>query len=142
MTALAAKHNKLAVGALALLVAFPLAAKHWDQLFYVSFATRILIYALAASSLNLILGYGGHLWTQGFDYGEIERRLKTAMNGEGDWRKTLQGLGARYLFWGREEKLNYPASLKPWESQGPPLMNGDWGAIYDLGELPTAAGQR
>jgi branched-chain amino acid transport system permease protein len=40
-------------------VAFPLAAKHWDQLFYVSFATRILIYALAASSLNLILGYGG-----------------------------------------------------------------------------------
>jgi len=51
--------NKLAIGALALLVAFPLAAKHWDQLFYVSFATRILIYALAASSLNLILGYGG-----------------------------------------------------------------------------------
>lgn len=44
---------------LALLVAFPLAAKHWDQLFYVSFASRVLIYALAASSLNLILGYGG-----------------------------------------------------------------------------------
>jgi branched-chain amino acid transport system permease protein len=44
---------------LALLLAFPLAAKHWDQLFYVSFATRILIYALAATSLNLILGYGG-----------------------------------------------------------------------------------
>jgi branched-chain amino acid transport system permease protein len=44
---------------LALLLAFPLAAQYWDQLFYVSFATRILIYALAATSLNLILGYGG-----------------------------------------------------------------------------------
>ena len=45
--------------ALALLVAFQLAAKHWDQLFYVSFASRIMIYALAATSLNLILGFGG-----------------------------------------------------------------------------------
>jgi len=51
--------NRLAIGVLLLLIAFPLAAKHWDQLFYVSFASRILIYALAASSLNLILGYGG-----------------------------------------------------------------------------------
>jgi branched-chain amino acid transport system permease protein len=49
----------LTITALVLLVAFPLAAKHWDQLFYVSFASRVLIYALAASSLNLILGYGG-----------------------------------------------------------------------------------
>ena len=51
--------NRLAICTLVLLVTFPLAAKHWDQLFYVSFASRILIYALAASSLNLILGYGG-----------------------------------------------------------------------------------
>ena len=52
--------SRLAIAGLVLvLVAFPLAAKHWDQLFYVSFASRVLIYALAASSLNLILGYGG-----------------------------------------------------------------------------------
>jgi branched-chain amino acid transport system permease protein len=49
----------LVITGLVLLVAFPLAAKHWDQLFYVSFASRVLIYALVASSLNLILGYGG-----------------------------------------------------------------------------------
>jgi branched-chain amino acid transport system permease protein len=30
-----------------------------DQLFYVSFASRVLIYAIAATSLNLVLGYGG-----------------------------------------------------------------------------------
>jgi branched-chain amino acid transport system permease protein len=30
-----------------------------DQPFYISFATRILIYAIAAASLKLVLGYGG-----------------------------------------------------------------------------------
>jgi branched-chain amino acid transport system permease protein len=44
---------------LAFAVALPLALKAADQLFYLSFASRILITALAASSLNLVLGYGG-----------------------------------------------------------------------------------
>lgn len=30
-----------------------------DQTFYIGFATRVLIFALAASSLNLVLGFGG-----------------------------------------------------------------------------------
>jgi branched-chain amino acid transport system permease protein len=38
---------------------FPLAMQAVDQPFYISFATRILIYAMAAASLNLVLGYGG-----------------------------------------------------------------------------------
>jgi branched-chain amino acid transport system permease protein len=38
---------------------FPLVMHAMDQHFYISFATRILIYAMAAASLNLILGYGG-----------------------------------------------------------------------------------
>ena len=43
----------------ALLVAFPLAMQSIDHLFYVSFASRVMIYAIAATSLNLVLGYGG-----------------------------------------------------------------------------------
>ena len=42
-------------------VAFPLVATPLGWEFYVGFASRIMIYALAASSLNLILGYGGML---------------------------------------------------------------------------------
>src|SRR5262249_55095472 len=38
---------------------FPLAMNAIDQQFYLTFATRILIYAMAAASLNLVLGYGG-----------------------------------------------------------------------------------
>jgi len=40
-------------------ILFPLAMLWLDQLFYVSLASRIMIYAIAATSLNLVLGYGG-----------------------------------------------------------------------------------
>jgi branched-chain amino acid transport system permease protein len=51
----------LIVAALAAAIAFPLVARPLEWEFYVGFASRIMIYALAASSLNLILGYGGML---------------------------------------------------------------------------------
>jgi branched-chain amino acid transport system permease protein len=44
---------------LALCLALPLVLGAADQLFYVSFASRVMIFALAATSLNLALGYGG-----------------------------------------------------------------------------------
>ncbi len=44
---------------LALLLAFPLLAPLAGLEFYVSFVRRVLIFALAAVSLNFILGYGG-----------------------------------------------------------------------------------
>lgn len=37
----------------------PLILEALDEAFYIGFATRLLIYALAATSLNLIVGYGG-----------------------------------------------------------------------------------
>jgi len=44
---------------LAALAVFPLVAPMLGLDFYISFVRRVLIYALAATSLNLILGYGG-----------------------------------------------------------------------------------
>ncbi|MFC5605611.1 branched-chain amino acid ABC transporter permease [Variovorax soli] len=44
---------------LALLVLLPTIAHALDADFYIGVATRILIFALAATSLNLILGFGG-----------------------------------------------------------------------------------
>ena len=49
----------IAAIALALAIAFPHAMRRWMRRFYISLATRILIFALAALSLDLILGYGG-----------------------------------------------------------------------------------
>jgi len=39
--------------------AFPLLMDLTNQQFYIGFGTRVLIYAMAAASLNLVLGYGG-----------------------------------------------------------------------------------
>lgn len=44
---------------LILLVAFPPVAAMFGQEFYISFGSRLIIFALVASSLNLILGFGG-----------------------------------------------------------------------------------
>jgi branched-chain amino acid transport system permease protein len=44
---------------LVIFVLFPPVMLAADQLFYVSFASRVMIYAIAATSLNLVLGYGG-----------------------------------------------------------------------------------
>jgi branched-chain amino acid transport system permease protein len=52
------RHALLSV-ALALALVFPMAALAWGQDFYVSFASRVLIMALLASSLNLLVGVGG-----------------------------------------------------------------------------------
>ena len=50
---------RASLAVLALLAAYPLAMQALDHLFYVSLASRVLIYAIAATSLNLVLGYGG-----------------------------------------------------------------------------------
>jgi branched-chain amino acid transport system permease protein len=47
------------LAAVAVLAVLPLVALAIGQPFYVVFATRVLIYALIASSLNLLIGYGG-----------------------------------------------------------------------------------
>lgn len=56
-TLLTAKH--FSVLGLLLLLVFPLVAPALNLDFYVSFVRRVLIFALAATSLNFILGYGG-----------------------------------------------------------------------------------
>lgn len=55
-------HHRVALPAgvaLLLAVLFPFAAQALGQEFYVSMASRLMIFALAATSLNLILGFGG-----------------------------------------------------------------------------------
>ena len=81
---------------------------------------------------KVVLGYPGHLWTQGFDYGPSFDKLRTLMEGASDWKQTAHYFQARYLFWGREEKINYPLSKRPWEHASKLIATGSWGAIYDL----------
>ena len=55
-----ARYQKpLAVALLIALLALPTVLTAFGQEFYIGFASRVLIFALAATSLNLVLGFGG-----------------------------------------------------------------------------------
>jgi len=81
---------------------------------------------------KVVLGYPGHLWTEGFEYGDVNNRLTVLMNGAANWRDAAQALGVRYIFWGQDERTNYQSSSRPWEATSFLVASGDWGAIYDL----------
>ena len=81
---------------------------------------------------KVVLGYPGHLWTEGFDYNDPNRQLTALMRGAPNWREAAQALGVRYIFWGRDETANYQGSSRPWETTARRIASGDWGAIYDL----------
>ena len=85
----------------------------------------------------MVLGYLGHVWTQGFEYGATLTQLNAVLDGAPNWKEQARDLHARYLFWGREEKANHPASKHPWENGDVPLVtSGPWGAVYDLEASP------
>lgn len=86
---------------------------------------------------KMVLGYPGHLWTQGFNYAETEKKLQALLLGAPNWKELARSLHARYLYWGRDEKTNYAASKRPWERESALVASGDWGAIYDL-ETPRS----
>jgi len=79
-----------------------------------------------------VLGYPGHLWTEGFNSTDASNRLTELMNGAANWREAAKALGVRYVFWGQDEKTNYQSSSRPWEAKSFLVASGDWGAIYDL----------
>jgi hypothetical protein len=81
---------------------------------------------------KVVLGYPGHLWTEGFEYGDVNNRLTALMNGAANWRDAAKALGVRYIFWGQDERTNYQSSSRPWEATSFLVASGDWGAIYDL----------
>jgi hypothetical protein len=83
---------------------------------------------------KVVLGYPGHLWTEGFDYGKANNQLTALMNGAANWRDAAKALGVRYIFWGQDEKTNYQSSSRPWEATAFLVASGDWGAIYDLAQ--------
>jgi hypothetical protein len=96
---------------------------------------------LLLNGRKLVLGYPGHLWTQGFsEYGVIEQQLRVLMLGSPDWRQQARALHARYLFWGKQEEQNYRGSAQPWKGQAAVVAKGLWGTIYDL-ERPALPGQ-
>jgi hypothetical protein len=80
---------------------------------------------------DVVLGYPGHLWTEGFKYGRTFQQLSRLMQGSQNWREIARRLHVRYIFWGPDEIINYSESKRPWEKTALLIASGGWGAIYD-----------
>lgn len=89
---------------------------------------------------RLVMGYPGHLWTQGFaNYGETQDKLRDLMLGSPKWLDIARNFHVRYIFWGHEEELNYATSTRPWEKTSLAVKSGPrWGTIYDLNQAAIA----
>ena len=99
-------------------------------------AFPIYNHPLLLQGRKVILGYPGHVWTQGFNYGDTSAKLTSLMNGSPDYKEIARHFQTRYLFWGQQEKTNYGQSKRPWEKECKKVASGDWGAIYDLESPP------
>ena len=80
----------------------------------------------------VVMGYDGHLYSQGLDYGETLRELDTLMNGAPGWRDAARRLQVHYVFWGERETERWPQSLQPWKDCAPILADTAQGALYLL----------
>lgn len=80
---------------------------------------------------KISVGYDGHLWSHGIDYGPAMEDLDRLMNARPGWREAVPRLHADYLYWGRPERQRYPASSRDWKSL-PIAARGEGFVIYDL----------
>jgi hypothetical protein len=87
---------------------------------------------LLLSGRLMVMGYEGHLWSHGIDFEARKEAVERVLKGEPGWRETAARLGARWLFWGEQERAHYPDSPKPWRTECRLQADGAWGALYDL----------
>jgi len=62
----------------------------------------------------VVMGYDGHLFSQGLDYRPVRRDLDELMSGASTWRDAARRLQAHYLLWGPREEKQWPSSGQPW----------------------------
>ena len=62
----------------------------------------------------VVMGYDGHLYSQGLDYGPVQRDLDALMSGAPDWRDAARRLQVHYVLWGPREAEKWKTSSQPW----------------------------
>ena len=88
---------------------------------------------------KVVMGFEGHLGSHGIHYSEVSDELDALMNGLPDWRQHATRLGARYLFFGPEEREQWPNAFQAWRDDARLVASGEWGEIFDLDSPPLPA---
>jgi hypothetical protein len=63
----------------------------------------------------VVMGYDGHLFSQGLDYAALQRDLDTLMSGGPAWRHAARRLQTQYLLWGPREAAQWKSSAQGWK---------------------------
>lgn len=88
----------------------------------------------------VVMGHDGHLFSQGLDYGKVQRNLDTLMSGAGGWKNAARELQVRYLLWGPREEAKWPSSVQPWRNCAQPVAASEnYGTLYFI--LPCLLGE-
>jgi hypothetical protein len=84
-----------------------------------------------------VVGFSGHLISHGIQSDRQEALLSSLMTGTPEWRRIATELGVRYLYFGVDEKEQWPDSHQAWRQETRIIESGPWGGIYDLKSVQT-----
>ncbi len=78
------------------------------------------------------MGYGGHVWSHGYDIRGPEADLEILLSGRSGWAAAARRLNCRWVFHGPREIERYGGAAALWKLGNPPIRVGRWGYIYEL----------
>ena len=81
------------------------------------------------------VGYEGHLWSHGIDASTAIPKMKSLMNGEGDWQTLVKDLGIDYIYWGPQEAAIFGSTPKPWMPKLKNVSRVSEHAVYSVHEV-------
>lgn len=80
----------------------------------------------------VVMGYDGHLFSQGLDYHAVRRSLDRMMSGGPGWENAARSLQVRHLLWGRRESELWPRSTQPWQACATVIATSGDQTLYDI----------
>lgn len=81
----------------------------------------------------VVMGYDGHLFSQGLAYQHVQRDLNELMSGGPDWRAAAERLGCKYILWGPREEYEWPSSFRPWIDEATVIATSETaGTLYRI----------
>lgn len=80
----------------------------------------------------IVMGYDGHLWSHGVDYGKRAEAVELVMRGSPLWPPAARSLNADYLFFGRHERERYGDGIALWKIPQREVRRNPGGKLYHL----------
>lgn len=81
-----------------------------------------------------VMGYPGHLWSHGIEYGETEKDLDDFMNGTADWVERAKKLKLTHVYWGPEEKSKWGSAPRAWQERLALVAKSGEHEVYEFKE--------